>query len=70
MSAEIELNGGNKIGRTARVTTLTLPDADAENTLDKPNEVVPRTGDFGGVAGHFNYPLEANSLTTLRIPLD
>jgi len=68
MSVTVKLNGAGKLGNPARVITLTNPNPDAENSLDQPGAVVPRKGEFTGVAPVFTCTLEPYSLTTLRIP--
>jgi alpha-L-arabinofuranosidase len=49
---------------------LTNPDPDAENSLDKPDAVVPQKGELPGVAPTFTCTMAPYSLTTLRIPQD
>jgi len=69
-TASVILNGVGKLGYKARMITLTNPKPDAENSLDKPDTVVPQTSDFSGVAPEFTCILAPYSLTTLRIPQD
>jgi alpha-L-arabinofuranosidase len=64
----VTLKGLKNSSAKARVITLAHARADAENTLDQPEAVAPRTSEFNGVAPAFTYTLEPNSLTTLRIP--
>jgi alpha-L-arabinofuranosidase len=68
MSVTIKLNGAGKLGNKARTITLTNPDPDAENSLDKPDAVVPQKGELPGVAPTFTCTMASYSLTTLRIP--
>jgi len=69
-TATVKLNGAGKWGSKARMITLTNPKPDAENSLDQPDTVTPRTSEFSGVASEFTCTLEPYSLTTLRIPQD
>jgi alpha-L-arabinofuranosidase len=68
MAAAIKLAGLRTVGSRAQVMTLANADPDTENTLNRPDAVAPRTGEFTGVAPEFTYHLEPHSLTTLRIP--
>jgi alpha-L-arabinofuranosidase len=68
MSVTVKLNGAGKLGNKARTITLTNPDPDAENSLDKPDAVAPRKGELPGIAPVFTCTMEPYSLTTLRIP--
>ena len=42
---------GMKGERTAQTTTLTCTDMDAENTLEEPEKIVPKTGTLTCKAG-------------------
>jgi alpha-L-arabinofuranosidase len=64
----IKLSGARLAGSKAKTITLANASADSENTLDRPDTVVPRTSEFNGVAADFTYRMEPYSLTTLRIP--
>jgi len=68
MSVTVKLNGAGKLGNKARTITLTNPDPAAENSLDKPDAVVPQKGELPGVAPVFTCTMAPYSLTTLRIP--
>jgi alpha-L-arabinofuranosidase len=67
-AVSIKLNGLRQSAGKAKVITLANASGDAENSLDHPSLVGPRLSEFNGVKPEFTYTVEANSLTTLRIP--
>lgn len=64
---QINLAGAH-VADHARVTILADNDPDAENTLENPDRIMPRTTDLRGVSADFTYQAPAYSLTTMRIP--
>jgi alpha-L-arabinofuranosidase len=68
MPVSVKLNGAGKLGSKAKIITLTDPNPDAENSFDNPNAIVPKAGEFLGIAPEFSYTLSPYSLTTFRIP--
>ncbi|MBP8305566.1 MAG: hypothetical protein KBE04_15750, partial [Phycisphaerae bacterium] len=67
VSATVMLRGMAKVGAKARVATLAHAEATAENTLDRPDKIVPRESDLAVAGPRFPLPLPANSVTILRV---
>jgi len=65
--AKISLKGVGKVGNKARVITLSNGDPKAENSLDKPNVVVPVESEFDGTGAEFSYTYKPYSLTVIRV---
>ena len=61
--------GGAVVGTAAKVTTLASSDLAAENTLEKPEKVAPKSSTVALAAGPIAVTLEANSVTVYRIPM-
>ncbi|HYG21746.1 MAG TPA: alpha-L-arabinofuranosidase C-terminal domain-containing protein [Verrucomicrobiae bacterium] len=68
MPVSIELAGAGKLGSKATVTTLAHSSLEAENTLERPENVAPKTSGLSGISAQFSFTIEPFSLTTLRIP--
>jgi alpha-L-arabinofuranosidase len=68
VSATVSLKGFSNLGSKAKVLTLAHADAAADNSLDKPNVVVPKESEMAIPGATFPVDLAANSLTILRIP--
>ncbi len=64
----VVLKGLSNLGPKAKVFTLAHAEAAADNTLDKPNVVVPKESEMAIPGATFPVDLAANSLTILRIP--
>ena len=56
-------------GAKGRAITLSHPDSTAENSLDKPDAVVPVESEFKPAGRQFSYTFAPNSFTILRLPL-
>jgi alpha-L-arabinofuranosidase len=67
VTATVTLKGLTKVGAKAKVYTLAHADAKAENTLDKPNVIVPKESDMTVAGAQFPVNLPANSVTILRL---
>lgn len=67
-ATEIRLNGLNP-SSTATVTTLGSPDLNAENSLDHPRAVAPRSSTLAVKSANFAVQLEPYSVTVYRIPV-
>jgi alpha-N-arabinofuranosidase len=67
-AAEIRLDGGTAKG-TARVTTLSSADLNAENSFDHPKAIAPQTSTLEVGSGTIPVELRPYSLTVYRIPL-
>jgi alpha-L-arabinofuranosidase len=67
LDTTIRIEGAKKLKPKARVITLAGEKPTDENTLDKPNQVVPVESLFEGVGPEFRYTLKPYSLTILRI---
>ncbi len=65
--ATISLKGLSKLGDKAKVVTLAHANANAENTMDNPNVVVPVESEMRVPAAEFAATFRANSLTVLRL---
>ena len=59
---------GSKMGSTASVSQLTAEDADAMNSLEKPNAVVPKESTLAIQGSLVRAALPPYSLTVMRIP--
>lgn len=67
VTATVMLRGMTKVGAKARITTLAHAEATAENTLDRPDVIVPNESDLTVAGTRFTVDLPANSLTILRV---
>jgi len=67
VTGTISLKGLSKLGDKARVVTVGHADANAENTLDNPNVVVPVESEMAVAGPKFPATFPANSLTVLRL---
>lgn len=61
----VRFNGRNVT--TARIEVLSDPDPEQGNTLDDPDNIVPRRSALHGSGGVFGYTAPANSLTVITI---
>jgi alpha-L-arabinofuranosidase len=68
-TASITLKGATHLTGTGRVITLGNTEATAENTLDRPDRILPVETDFNGTTPQFSYRFASNSLTILRLPI-
>jgi alpha-N-arabinofuranosidase len=64
----INLAGATKIGQSGKAFILASADLKAENSLDEPKKIAPVERQFATPSGDFNFILEPNSLTVVRIP--
>jgi alpha-L-arabinofuranosidase len=62
------VKGLSKIGGRTKVFTLGHADPAAENSLDRPNAVVPVESEVKISGAEFSYVFAPNSLTILRVP--
>jgi len=65
--ADIWLNGVNTSG-TAKVTTLSSADLEAENSFEHPTAVVPEASTVDVKSGKIAVELRPYSVTVFRIP--
>jgi alpha-L-arabinofuranosidase len=65
--AAIELTGAGPLSRSGRSVTLASGDLDDENSLSRPEKIVPAAGTVEAVAAKFFYTFPARSLTVLRL---
>ena len=68
-SVNIQLQGYNGQGATAKVVTLANNNPEIENTLDAPDAISPGKSDLPGIKPSFVAELPPNSVQILRIPL-
>jgi hypothetical protein len=68
-TASITLKGATHLTGTGRIITLGNTEATAENTLDRPDRILPVETDFNGTTPQFSYRFASNSLTILRLPI-
>ncbi|MBX7133757.1 MAG: hypothetical protein K1X67_13875 [Fimbriimonadaceae bacterium] len=66
LDVEIDLRGGQR-SYFGSGEVLTHSDDTAENTQSKPNNVVPKGLELGGVSNRFTYHAPPNSLTVIRL---
>lgn len=66
MSADIHLQGGKAFSPKAHVVVL-RGRAEEENTIERPQQVVPKEGEFDGVGSRFVYEFAPYSLTVLTL---
>jgi alpha-L-arabinofuranosidase len=64
--ATIKLSGIDDVQQTGQATVLTGNLTD-ENSLDKPNTVVPKTQALTGIKPEFKYNFQPHSITVLRL---
>jgi len=67
-SATLTVKGLSKIGGRTKVFTLGHADPATENSLDRPNAVVPVESEVKISGAEFSYVFAPNSLTILRVP--
>ena len=63
----ITLAGGIRFDKTGTAFVLASPDLKAENSLDQPTKLSPVQREFQVQSPEFDYTLDPNSLTVLRI---
>ncbi len=63
----LTLNGGAALAASGTVTVLTADAPDAENSLDAPAKVAPKTEALNGVGPRFSRTFPPHSLTILRL---
>lgn len=68
-SARCRLAGLPKGRKAARIITLTSDDPRAENSLERPNAVVPVEKTMDIDVPEFTYTFPANSVTVMRVPM-
>jgi alpha-N-arabinofuranosidase len=64
----INLEGLSNLPGTGQAEVLASPDLKAENSLDAPTKVAPKSEPLAGLAPRFTRELPAQSLTVLQIP--
>jgi alpha-N-arabinofuranosidase len=67
VTGAVTLKGLSKLGKKASVVTLANADAKAENTLDKPDVIVPVESELAVKGPEFSASFPADSLTILRL---
>jgi alpha-L-arabinofuranosidase len=66
-SAKVTLDGVTSLDPTAKLTVLTGPDADARNTLESPEKIVPVTSTIPMVGLAHRLSLPGKSVTILKV---
>jgi alpha-N-arabinofuranosidase len=66
-SAEVVVQGGARLGSTAKVVVLAGGSPDDENSFDAPNKVAPVASSRAGISDHFRFDCPPRSLTVLRL---
>jgi alpha-L-arabinofuranosidase len=69
ISGRLQLDGLAEITATGKLIVLTADDLSANNTMDKPQAVVPTEHAIDGLASEFTHKFPARSLSVLRIPI-
>lgn len=64
---QVDLSGFGKIGKTARVITLSGDDPEDENSLDEPMKISPVESTFTEADSKFTYTVKPWSVTVLRM---
>ena len=66
-TTSVSLDGGATLAASGTVTVLTADAPDAENSLDAPTKVAPKTETLNGVGPRFSRTFPPHSLTILRL---
>ena len=66
-ATQIKINGTRKLSDNAGVTVLTSGNPKDENSIDMPENVIPKSYAIGGISSSFDFKFPAYSVTVLRL---
>ena len=66
-NASIDLSGASAAKYSAEAATLSSQDLDAENSIAEPMRVAPVDKKLAPVGSNFQYEMEGNSFTVLKL---
>lgn len=65
----VELSGVPNVGAKGKITVLSAPDPNAENSFEFPTQYIPKTREVSNLGKSFDLQLEPYSISILRVKL-